>query len=133
MLPDSQETIVALSSATGPGARAIVRLSGPGALAAARTLFVATTAIQNSRARYTGTLRLPGVHSALPADLYYWPGPGSYTGQDLVELHLVSSAPLIELTISTLLTAGCRAARPGEFTMRAFLAGKMDLTRAEAV
>jgi tRNA modification GTPase len=69
----------------------------------------------------------------LPADLYFWPGPRSYTGQDLAELHTVSSPPLVERTVADLLAAGARAARPGEFTQRAFLAGKKDLTRAEAV
>jgi tRNA modification GTPase len=61
------------------------------------------------------------------------PGPKSYTGQDCVEVHTVSSPPLVDLLITTLLDAGARAARPGEFTMRAFLAGKKDLTQAEAV
>jgi tRNA modification GTPase len=80
-----------------------------------------------------GSLRLSGVHSPLPADLYFWPGPRSYTGQDLAELHTVSSPPLVERLVADLLAAGARAARPGEFTQRAFLAGKKDLTRAEAV
>jgi tRNA modification GTPase len=61
------------------------------------------------------------------------PAPRSYTGQDCVEIHTVSSPPLVDLLIATLLDAGARAARPGEFTMRAFLAGKKDLTQAEAV
>jgi tRNA modification GTPase len=69
----------------------------------------------------------------LPADVYYWPAPHSYTGQDVVEIHTLSSPPLVELLIAQLLQAGCRAAQPGEFTLRAFLAGKLDLTRAEAV
>jgi len=82
---------------------------------------------------YSGHLRLTGVHSLLPADLYLWPGPRSYTGQELVELHTLSSPPLVELLIAQLLDAGARAAQSGEFTLRAFLAGKLDLTRAEAV
>jgi tRNA modification GTPase len=73
------------------------------------------------------------VLSPLPSDLYVWRAPRSYTGQDLVEIHTLSVPPLIELLIAQLLDAGARAARPGEFTMRAFLAGKLDLTRAEAV
>src|SRR5262249_58232566 len=64
---------------------------------------------------------------------YIWVAPRSYTGQDLVELHVVSSPPLVQAVIGELLAAGARAARPGEFTLRAFLAGKLDLARAEAV
>jgi tRNA modification GTPase len=76
---------------------------------------------------------LPGVAAPLPADVYFWRGPHSYTGQDVAELHTLSCVPLVELLVAGLLGAGCRAAGPGEFTQRAFLAGKLDLTRAEAV
>jgi tRNA modification GTPase len=78
-------------------------------------------------------VRLPGVAAQLPADLYLWPAPRSYTGQEIVELHTLSSPPLVELLIAELLRTGARAANPGEFTLRAFLAGKLDLPRAEAV
>jgi tRNA modification GTPase len=71
--------------------------------------------------------------SPLPADLYLWPAPASYTGQDVAELHLLSCPPLVDLLVAELLQAGARPAQPGEFTLRAFLAGKLDLTRAEAV
>jgi tRNA modification GTPase len=80
-----------------------------------------------------GHVRLTGVHSPLPADLYFWPTPHTYTGQDLAELHTLSSPPLVERLLADLLAAGARAAMPGEFTLRAFLAGKKDLTQAEAV
>src|SRR5262249_53841214 len=59
--------------------------------------------------------------------------PRTYTGQDLVEIHTISCQPIIDVLIAECLNAGARAAQPGEFTMRAFLAGKLDLTRAEAV
>jgi tRNA modification GTPase len=124
------DTIVALASPPGPGARAVVRLSGPAAIPIVAAIFADLPA---ARALAHGQLRLPGLHSPLPADAYVMPGPRSYTGQDCVELHTVSSPPLVDLLISTLLDAGARAARPGEFTMRAFLAGKKDLTQAEAV
>jgi tRNA modification GTPase len=71
--------------------------------------------------------------SPLPSDLYFFPGPHSYSGQDLIELHVLSSQPVVELLIARLQGLGARAARPGELTMRAFLAGKLDLTKAEAV
>jgi tRNA modification GTPase len=131
---DLHDTLVALSSAPGPGARAVVRLSGPDALRIAFTLFTAAEPVLPHRRRcYPGELRLPGVAAPLPADLYAWPAPRTYTGQNLVELHTLSSPPLVELLVARLLDAGARAAGPGEFTLRAFLAGKLDLTQAEAV
>ena len=80
-----------------------------------------------------GSITLSGVHSPLPATLYFFPGPRSYTGQDLAELHTLGSPPLVERLVADLLTAGARPAQPGEFTLRAFLAGKKDLPQAEAV
>jgi len=134
MLPLPADTIVALSSAAGPGARAVVRLSGPEALSLATQLFTSSKALQDEQRRcYDGTLRLPGVAPLLPGELYYFPAPRTYTGQDVVELHVLSCPPLTELLIAELLRQGARAAQPGEFTLRAFLAGKLDLTRAEAV
>jgi tRNA modification GTPase len=134
MVGDLQQTIVALSSAAGPGGRAIVRLSGSEALPVVQTLFAPDEPIPPGPRRFhPGQLRLRDVAAPLPADLYLWPGPRSYTGQDVVELHTLSCPPLVEVLISQLLDAGARAARPGEFTLRAFLAGKLDLTRAEAV
>ncbi len=129
----TRDTIVALSTPAGPGARAIVRISGPAAAAVLAPL-LATPQDLNARRRalLSGHLRLPDL-APIPADVYFWGAPHSYTGQDLAEIHLLSSPPLVELVIAQLLQAGCRAAQPGEFTMRAFLAGKLDLTRAEAV
>jgi tRNA modification GTPase len=78
-------------------------------------------------------LCLPGLNAPLPADLYAWPAPRTYTGQDVTELHTLACPPLVDLLVTQLLAAGARAAQPGEFTLRAFLAGKLDLTQAEAV
>jgi tRNA modification GTPase len=127
------DTITALSTASGPGARAIVRISGP-AVAAVLTPLLASEQplVAGQRAFLSGHLRLPDL-APLPADVYFWAAPHSYTGQDLAEIHTLSSPPLLDLLIAQLLEAGCRAAQPGEFTLRAFLAGKLDLTRAEAV
>ncbi len=133
---DVQETIVALSSAPGPGGRAVIRMSGPGARSVVAAVFTTEAANEepsSSRCLRSGLVSLPGVGSPLPADLYDWPAPHSYTGQDVAELHTLSVPALIEPLIARLLDAGARAARPGEFTLRAFLAGKLDLTRAEAV
>jgi tRNA modification GTPase len=131
MLPHPEDTIVALSTAPGPGGRAIVRLSGPAAFAMAGAL--GFPPFSHERRIIEGAVPLPGIAAPLPAELYIFPAPRTYTGQDLVEIHTLSSPPLLELLVAQCLAAGARAAQPGEFTMRAFLAGKLDLTRAEAV
>ncbi|MGH7170651.1 MAG: tRNA modification GTPase, partial [Gemmataceae bacterium] len=129
----TRDTITALSTAPGPGARAIVRVSGPASAAVLASMFVSPQPlVVGRRTLLSGHLRLPDL-APLPADVYFWAAPHSYTGQDVAEIHTLSSPPLVELLIAQLLHAGCRAAQPGEFTLRAFLAGKFDLTRAEAV
>lgn len=134
MLPDPQDTIVALATAAGPGERAIVRLSGPRALPILAELFRPAGALERAGPFLAeGCLHLAGLHSPLPAEVYLWKAPRSLTGQDAAELHTVSSPPLVELLIEQILKRGARAAQPGEFTLRAFLAGKLDLPRAEAV
>jgi tRNA modification GTPase len=134
MLPDPQDTIVALSTAPGPGGRAIVRLSGLQAVRVASSVFTSDPTSTNQERRcFFGDCRLPNLAAPLPADLYVWPAPHTYTGQEMAELHTISCPPLVDLLVSQLLAAGARAAQPGEFTLRAFLAGKLDLTRAEAV
>ena len=129
----TRDTITALSTAPGPGGRAIVRVSGPASAEMIAPLFAAPEPlVAGRRCVLAGHLRLPDL-APLPADVYFWAAPHSYTGQDLAEIHTLSCPPLLELLIAQLLRTGCRAARAGEFTLRAFLAGKLDLTRAEAV
>jgi tRNA modification GTPase len=133
-LPDLEDTIVALASAAGPGARAIVRLSGK---AAAKIAHLLMPSFERdpvlARQWHAGEIVLPGAPASLPGELFYWAAPKTYTGQDVAEIHTISSPPLVQLLVGQCLSAGARAAQPGEFTMRAFLAGKLDLTRAEAV
>ncbi len=149
MIFDIQDTIVALASASGPGGRAIVRLSGSEAFEIAWSFFRpdtkkdSTIATRHSslithhspltRRRHEGCLHLPRLRVPIPASLLTWPAPRTYTGQNLAELHLLSCPPLVDLLVTSLMNGGARAAQPGEFTMRAFLAGKLDLPRAEAV
>jgi len=130
-LPDRTDTIVALSSATGPGARAIVRLSGRQAKAILGAL-TDDPAI-GPRCFAATSMRIPGLQAPIPADVYLFAAPRTYTGQDIVEIHTISSPPIIDALVAACLNAGARPAQPGEFTLRAFLAGKLDLTRAEAV
>lgn len=129
---DLQDTIVALSSAPGPGARGIVRLTGPNALRLVLSWFDGSNPA-GQRQVVPGQILLKGMAAGLPADLYYFPGPRTFTGQELVEIHTISSPPLLDLLIEQFLQSGARAAQPGEFTLRAFLAGKLDLPRAEAI
>jgi tRNA modification GTPase len=131
-IPDLDDTIVALSSAVGPAARGIVRLSGK----RARAIIAAVCADWQApgAGRFVrGNVLLAGFDSPIRADIYHFAAPRSYTGEDVIEIHTLSSAPILDALISACLNAGARAALPGEFTMRAFLAGKLDLTRAEAV
>lgn len=134
---DPDDTIAAVASPPGAGLRGIVRLSGPRALDVALAGFEPDPghAADNARRprRREGRLRLEGLRAAIPAALATWPGRRSYTGQPSAEIHLVGSVPLVARVLSSCLSRGARLAEPGEFTLRAFLSGRIDLTRAEAV
>ena len=131
---DLNDTIVALSSAPGAAARAVVRMTGPGATRILGGLAPGFDLDPIARRQVvSANIPLPNLASAWPADIFLLRAPTTYTGQDLVEFHVVSCPPLVDLLIAELLRLGARAALAGEFTMRAFLAGKLDLTRAEAV
>ncbi|MBN2021727.1 MAG: 50S ribosome-binding GTPase [Pirellulales bacterium] len=69
----------------------------------------------------------------MPCELYLWPDGRGYTGQSVAELHAIGSPPLLDALVLACCRAGARPARPGEFTLRAFLSGRLDLTQAEAV
>ncbi len=131
------DTIVAIASAPGGAARGIVRLSGPAVDACLDPWFSAdggATWKQAAKpAAWAGQLRLPDFATPLPCDLYLWPGGQSYTGQPVVEIHTLGSPPLLDAAVDALCSAGARLADPGEFTLRAFLSGRIDLTQAEAV
>src|SRR4051794_34671337 len=100
------DTIVALSSPPGPGGRAVVRLSGPQAVAVASRVFDATTPVNASKRSATaGRLRI-SEFAALPATLFHFPVNRSLTGQTVVELHTLSSPPIIDKLLADLLSAG---------------------------
>ncbi|MSQ96504.1 MAG: tRNA modification GTPase [Gemmataceae bacterium] len=133
-LPDLNDTIVALSSAPGPAARAIMRLSGRRSAAIARVICreFDKDAVPAGHL-HSGHLHLASFRQPIAADIYHFVAPRTYTGQDIIEIHTISCQPIVDAVIAGCLNAGARAAQPGEFTMHAFLAGKLDLTRAEAV
>ncbi len=133
---DTDDTIVAISSAAGVGARGIVRVSGIDAIA------VCSTMVELADGRRLAELagfeladgRLDcGKGPRIPARVLVFLAPASYTRQDVVELHLPACAPLMRRVVGRLIEAGARAAEAGEFTARAFLLGRIDLTQAEAV
>ncbi|MFM9960055.1 MAG: tRNA modification GTPase [Planctomycetaceae bacterium] len=141
------DTIAALASAPGVGGRGIVRVSGGDVRRVLEQHFAPRDAERWTKAtraeRHVGEWRLDvevpwddvpfrnGLR--LPVEIGLWPTKRSYTGQPLAELHLIGSPPLLEALLMQLCRSGCRAARPGEFTLRAFLAGRLDLLQAEAV
>lgn len=136
MVYSVDDTIAAIASAPGPAARGIVRLSGPDVLNILQQCFTAPRADwqqQRRAARTEGTLELDAPLGPVPCELYYWPGARSYTRQPTAELHLVGSPPIVEAALARVCRLGARLANPGEFTLRAFLAGRLDLTQAEAV
>ena len=130
------DTIAAVSSPPGSSARGIVRLSGPRAVEAARSCFCPDDASSwddsPGQARLEGRLRL-GPALELPAAVFLFRAPRSYTREDVVEFHLPGSPGLLALLTDALLGAGVRPAEPGEFTARALHHGALDLTRAEGV
>lgn len=134
---DIESTIAALATPHAGAARGIVRLSGPGVVACLARCFQSadpTDLAASSTARcISGVLRLGLPIGDLPCDVYLWPNSRSYTRQPSAELHLIGSPPLLDAALATLCQSGVRLARPGEFTLRAFLAGRLDLTQAEAV
>src|SRR5262245_2521181 len=129
---DLDDTIAAIATASGSGLRGIVRLSGPRSVEIAAKLFAGEFS-QSSPTCRRGTVHLPSDLGHVPATLYLWPTSRTYTGQPSAELHLPGSPPVLEAALEAACQAGARLARPGEFTLRAFLAGRLDLTQAEAV
>jgi tRNA modification GTPase len=136
MLPEVNDTIVAVASPPGHAARGIVRLSGPEALVIGDRVFRADDdrplSEQRGFRRREGRLFV-GDDLFVPAEAWIFRAPRSYTGQDCLELHTIGSPALLAIVVEAARAAGARPARPGEFTARAFLSGTMDLARAEAV
>ncbi len=130
------DTIAALASAPGSSARGIARISGPEVKNVLdRLITPGPSAASTGRLprRFSGEFHLGDDVSPLPVDVMFWPTGRSYTGQPLAELHTVGSPPILEETLAQLFRHDVRPARPGEFTLRAFLAGRLDLVEAEAV
>ena len=134
------DTIAALSTPPGRGGIGIVRLSGPRAPEIASQLVRLRHPLQHARARLADVLdpsRDASNSSECPpideAVVTWFAAPNSYTSEDLVEIAAHGSPVVLELLLRGALNLGARLAEPGEFTQRAFLSGRLDLTQAEAV
>jgi tRNA modification GTPase len=155
------DTIAAVATASGGAARGMVRISGPDAVQVVDRCFSPKDRKRLGESRHAmavpGQVRIAlGNHTmnagggrgrsaspctgdlgrathAIPCDLCIWPNNRSYTRQPLAELHTFGSLPVMAAVLEAVCEAGARLAEPGEFTLRAFLSGRIDLTQAEAV
>ena len=132
------DTIIAKASAPGSAIRGIIRISGPHAIAAVQTI-VESSSLElppsvPSCLCVKNSIVLPAF-PPFPAQLLIWQEGRSYTGDETVEIHTIGSPVLLDAMMAALLSASddVRLANPGEFTLRAFLSGRLDLAQAEAV
>ncbi|MBD59990.1 MAG: tRNA uridine-5-carboxymethylaminomethyl(34) synthesis GTPase MnmE [Citromicrobium sp.] len=126
-----EDTIAAVATAAGRGGIGILRLSGPAALAIARRL----TGRDQFRPRYAHRADFHDAEGTRLDDglALYFPGPHSFTGEDVIELNCHGSPVVLDLLLQAACAHGARPAEPGEFSRRAFLNDKLDLAQAEAI
>jgi tRNA modification GTPase len=127
----TSDTIVAVATPPGRGGLGVVRLSGPDAQAIARRLTTHAAPFPPRHATFTSISvdESPIDHVVVT----FFPCPRSYTGEDTVELSAHGSTVVLQAIVAEAIDEGARLAEPGEFTLRAFLNGRIDLTQAEAV
>jgi tRNA modification GTPase len=125
------DTIVAIATPAGRGGLGVVRISGPSAAAIARTMTGRRKDFEARHATFTRVRGPAGVLDEVVVTLF--PAPHSYTGEDVVEIGAHGSPVVLRALVRLAQEAGARLARPGEFTLRAFLNGRRDLVQAEAV
>jgi len=129
-----RDTIAAIASAPGAGPRAVLRVSGPRAADVAGALLPEGPSLGPGGPRAAIDAVVAAEGAGRQRGLVLWmPGPRSFTGEDVAELHLLGHPAWTEDVLGALLAAGARLAEPGEFTRRAFENGRIDLTRAEGV
>ena len=135
-MPNKNDTIVAIATPPGQGAIGIVRLSGPASADIARLLFHSSRPVFAGFKPYHlhhGQLR-DGNGNFVDEVLAAWmPGPGSFTGEDVLEFQCHGGSAILRHVVEECLAHGARLAEPGEFSKRAFLNSRMDLTQAEAI
>lgn len=129
-----QDTIVALATPSGVGAIGVIRLSGEEAIHICNKTFKGKNLLnQKSHTIHFGTIRDEQNHIIDEVLVALFVSPKSYTGENVVEISCHGSNYIIQQIIQLFLRHGARMAKPGEFTMRAFLNGQLDLSQAEAV
>lgn len=127
------ETIAAVATPPGEGGVAIIRISGTSALAVAEKIFSGPVRSYQSHTAHFGQIKnLQGQHVD-DALVLVMLGKRSFTGEDTVEIHCHGGSLITRRVLDVVLSAGARAAMPGEFSFKAFINGKMDLAQAEAV
>ncbi len=133
----NQDTICAVSTAPGAGGIAVIRVSGPEAITICNTIFVPRTAGKDLLSQKAYTLRYGSIRrrEELIDDVLIalFRAPHSFTGEDTIEITCHGSVYIQQQIMQLLIENGCRSALPGEYTQRAFMNGKMDLSQAEAV
>lgn len=131
------DTIIALATPSGVGAISVIRLSGENAIAIVATFFKSVKKEKSLKSQKTHTIHLGHIidHGIILDEVLVsvFKNPRSYTGENVVEISCHGSSFIQQEIIQLFLKNGCRMADNGEFTMRAFLNGKMDLSQAEAV
>ncbi len=133
-MPSACDTIVAVSTGWQPSPLAIMRLSGPDSFALAERVGVARPVPTADDGPVWTAGRLETVDQlTLPVTAFWFRGPRSYTGQDVVELHTVGCLPLLRELAARLIELGARRALPGELTARAFLNGRLTTQQVEGV
>ena len=125
----TDDTIVAIATPPGRGGIGIVRLSGPDA----RRIGGGITGRTSLEPRHATLARAEGAGVADRVVVTFFPSPASYTGEDVVEISAHGSPLVLNALVNAALDKGARLAEPGEFTLRAYLNGRMDLVQAEAV
>lgn len=131
---DLDDTICAPATARGIGLRGVIRMSGPGAVeTVAPLLLQPSEALPKTSPRAVQAEMELDDLGAIPVRAFVWPTSRSYTRQPSVEIHYPANRVIEEAIIAKLLAQGARLARPGEFTLRALLAGRVDLAQAEAI
>ena len=129
----NSDTIIALATPSGIGAIGVIRLSGPDAISLVNEVFGGKDlSIQHTHTIHFGTIK-DGKQVLDEVLVSIFIGPKSYTRENVVEISTHGSAFIIESIIKLLIRKGARPANPGEFTLRAFLNGQLDLSQAEAV
>lgn len=128
---DLNDTIAAVSSVSSRD-KVIIRISGPETINKVNRIFKPIVSIGPSARLISGKIKVD-EELELDALVYFFTAPNSYTGENVVELHIQTNSAVTEALMRNLLGRGIRLAGPGEFTARAYLAGKIDLAQAEAV